>query len=255
MKKNHYIITGTSRGIGEALARQLLGDDTVLICISRNENPRLTTEAYMRGYNIRELALDLCETHRIHAAMHEVFREINEEDVNEIVLINNAGTIHPIRETGSKEANEAIIRSVNVNLTSAMLITDEFIRTTQGWNCPRKVVNLSTGAARRSVHGWSAYCSAKAALAMYSHCIVEEQAGRSNPVKVMAFAPGVVDTEMQSEIRASNPGAFPELQKFMDYKAEGKLLDPEFVAAFLVTAIHKADFGDLIDVDIRDHIG
>mgnify|MGYP000082206894 CR=1 FL=1 len=68
-------------------------------------------------------------------------------------------------------------------------------------------------------------------------------------------APGVVDTEMQSEIRAASPGAFPELQKFVDYKAEGKLLDPEFVASFLVGAIHKEDFGEVIDVDIRDHIG
>lgn len=252
MKKNVYIITGTSRGIGEAIARKLLAEGNILYCISRNSNPRLAVEAEVKGWKFNDLQLDLIQTNEVSGLMRDIFREVDEKATAQIVLINNAGVINPIREIGSNERDEAVIRNVTVNLTAAMLVTDAFVRETDGWSCPRKVLNMSTGAARRPIAGWSAYCASKAGLEMYAHSLVLEQAGKSNPVKVVSFSPGVVDTEMQQEIRHADPNEFPELNKFMDYKKEGMLLNPETVADTIIDVIGQDQFGESTLVSIRD---
>jgi benzil reductase ((S)-benzoin forming) len=151
MKRKFYIITGTSRGIGEAVARRVLGHESMVFCISRNQNPRLSVEAHVKGWKIRDIAQDLNDTSKINEMMRDVFRAIDPDEVEEIVLINNAGIIHPIRLIGEAEASEKLIRSINVNLTSAMLICDRFVRETEDWQVPRKVMNLSAGAASRTV--------------------------------------------------------------------------------------------------------
>ena len=254
MKKNYFIITGTSRGIGEALARQAMRAGDVVFCISRNENPSLRVEAMTKEFDLHEITLDLCESSKIPAAVKGIFRQFDEEEVESITLVNNAGTIHPIRQIGSQEAREAIVRNISVNLTAAMLVTEHFVHETQGWSCDRRVVNLSTGAASRAVPGWSAYCSAKAGLKMYAACLAEEQKAHPNPVKIVSFAPGVVDTQMQAEIRHSNPDAFPELTKFKDYKDQGTLISPRTVAEKLLELIRASDFGEQREIDVRDRL-
>ncbi len=252
MKKRYYIITGTSRGIGEALARRLLRPENALICISRTKNPILHSEANAKNLDLKDIELDLADTSRVSEAMRNIFRRIRPEEVEEITLINNAGTIHPIRMVGESEASDGIVNNLTVNLTAAVQITDHFVRVTDTWPCPRKVVNMSTGAATRAVHGWSAYCSAKAGLRMYAQCLTLEQDDRANPVKIVSFSPGVVNTEMQAEIRDSDPNSFPELRKFKDYESQGQLLDPYTVAKKLIEFMNSPDFGNELEVDVRD---
>lgn len=252
MKRDYYIITGTSRGIGEALAKQLLGPNNVLYCISRNQNPRLTVEALVKKWTITDIALDLTEHHRITETFRDIFRELDPDDVASITLINNAGIIHPIRRVGDTDASAKIARSVGVNLTAAMIAADAFLHETEDMDIPRKVVFLTTGAARRIVKGWSAYCASKAGLEMYVRVLAEEQAEESNPVRVVAFSPGVVDTEMQAEIRNADPEEFPELDKFKAYKENGQLLNASHVAERLIALIQDPDFGKELIVSIKD---
>lgn len=254
MKRKYYIITGTSRGIGEALAKQVLGNQNVLFCISRNQNPRLSVEAHVKHWPMLDIAIDLNDTGKINEMMRDIFRSIDPEDVQEIVLINNAGIIHPIRLIGEAEASEKIIRSVNVNLTSAMLITDRFVRETETWTMPRKILNLSSGAAQHTVEGWSAYCAAKAGLEMFSRCLVDEQRQQKNPVKVVSFAPGVVNTEMQQEIRNASPENFPELARFVDMKESGRLLEADFVATQILNLLAQPSYGEQNVMHINDFL-
>jgi benzil reductase ((S)-benzoin forming) len=251
MKRKYYIITGTSRGIGEAVAKKVLGHESMVFSISRNQNPRLSVEAHVKGWPLRDIALDLNETSKIHEMMRDIFRSIEIEDVEEITLINNAGIIHPIRLIGDAEASEKIIRSVNVNLTAAMLITDRFVRETESWDVPRKVMNLSSGAAHHTVKAWSAYCSAKAGLEMYTKCLYDEQQGLPNAVKIVSFSPGVVNTEMQ-EIRNAQPEQFPELDRFKEMKESGRLLEPSYVADQILALLASPDFGRRTVVHIND---
>ncbi len=252
MKRKHYIITGTSRGIGEAIARNVLSRGDMVFCISRNQNPRLSVEAHVKGWHLVDIALDLNETGKINEMMRDIFRAIEPDEVSEITLINNAGIIHPIRQVGASEASEKIIRSINVNLTAAMLITDRFVRETEAWSMPRKVMNLSTGAAQRTVKAWSAYCAAKAGLEMYSQCLFDEQKGLPNAVKIVSFSPGVVNTEMQEEIRNSSPDQFPELDRFKEMKDSGDLLEPTFVAERILELLDSAAYGEKGIVHIND---
>ncbi len=252
MKRKYYIITGTSRGIGEAVAKKVLGHESMVFCISRNQNPRLSVEAHVKGWHLRDIALDLNETSKINEVMRDIFRSIEPEDVEEITLINNAGIIHPIRMIGEMEASEKIIRSINVNLTSALLITDRFVRETESWNIPRKVMNLSSGAAQRTVKAWSAYCAAKAGLEMYTKCLFDEQQGLPNAVKIVSFSPGVVNTEMQEEIRNSKPEHFPELDRFKEMKESGRLLEASYVADQMLKLLASQDFGRQTVMHIND---
>jgi benzil reductase ((S)-benzoin forming) len=252
MKRKYYIITGTSRGIGEAIAKKVLSPETMVFAISRNQNPRLSVEAHVKGWPLRDIALDLNDTSKIDEMMRDIFRSIDPDDVEEIVLINNAGIIHPIRLIGDAEAAEKVIRSINVNLTAAMLITDRFVRETDDWAVPRKIMNLSSGAAQHTVKAWSAYCAAKAGLEMFTKCLYDEQQGRSNPVKIVSFSPGVVNTEMQEEIRNSQPEQFPELDRFKEMKESGRLLEPNYVADQMLKLLAAADFGRRTVLHIND---
>lgn len=252
MKRDYYIITGTSRGIGEALAKQLLGPNNSLVCISRNQNPGLGVEAYIKKWDIKDIALDLTQHDRIANTIRDVFREIDPADVASITLINNAGIIHPIRRVGDTDASAKIARSVGVNLTAAMIATDAFIHETADMDVPRKVLFMTTGAARRIVKGWSAYCAGKAGLEMYVQVLAEEQKESDNPVKLVAFSPGVVDTEMQAEIRNADPDEFPELEKFKGYKEKGQLLNADDVARTIIELIQSPGFGEELVVRIKD---
>lgn len=252
MKFDYFLITGTSRGIGEALARQLLGPENRVFCVSRNQNPGLEVEAQVKKFHLEDIALDLTELSKIRDVFREIFRGINSEEVRSISLVNNAGIIHPIREIGAVDASEQIIRAVAVNLQATMLVTDVFIRESNEWDVPRKIMNLSTGAAKRPVHGWSAYCSSKAGVDMFTRCVAEEQLGQENPLRIVAFAPGVVDTEMQIEIRNSNPDHFKEHARFVEMKAKGALLDPYVVAQKMKEVLSSPTFGDELFMDVRD---
>lgn len=251
MKKKHYLVTGSSRGIGEAIVKCLLKEEHRVFCISRNQNPRLQVEAYTKGMRIRDIAFDLTDTGRIKEVMREIFRGIQADQVEAFYLINNAGTIHPIREVGEDMGSDKVIRNLSVNLVAPMVITDLFIQMTEEFGIPRRIVNISTGAARRPVHGWSAYCSSKAGLEMFTQCLVQEQADKENPVKVVAFAPGVVDTEMQAEIRESSEESFPERAKFRDMKESGDLIAPSRVAEVILDLLDREDFGQETFLDIR----
>ena len=194
------------------------------------------------------LSLDLASFASVREAAAELNRRYDKIDI----LINNAGIIHPIRLVGEAEASEKIIRSINVNLTAAMLITDRFVRETEQWSVPRKVMNLSSGAAQRTVKAWSAYCAAKAGLEMYSKCLFDEQQGLPNPVKLVSFSPGVVNTEMQEEIRNSSPEHFPELDRFKEMKENGRLLEPAFVAERILELLDSPHYGEKCVLHINE---
>ena len=252
MKKNYYIITGTSKGIGQALAYALLDPENVLFCISRTQNPRLTYKARAVDCDVTDIELDLNDWGKIRETMHHIIREISQDEVASLNLINNAGTIHPIKHIGTTARNEEIAKNIHVNLLAPMLITEGFIGETRDWQVEKRVVHLSSGAAKYPVDAWSAYCSAKAGLDMFARCLALEEKDKQFPVKVVGFAPGVVNTEMQEEIRETNPDDFAEVSRFKGYHSNGDLISPETVAKKILETLGNEDFGKETLVSIRD---
>ncbi len=243
MRSHFYFITGTSKGIGEAIASELLSPENHVICISRTQNPRLQVQAITRKAKYSDHIFDLTNTGALPELMQDLFRNIDPDEVASLTLINNAGTIQPMKKIGGTQRTQLIENNLKVNLVAPILITEWFVRLSEEWNCSRRILNISSGAARRPISGWAPYCAAKSGLEMYTQCLLEEQSNLSNPVKVLAFAPGVVDTEMQAEIRSSNQEDFPEVEKFKGFKSDGKLISPENVAQEVIKVLNSVDFG------------
>jgi len=233
---SHYIITGTSRGIGEAIANKLLQSENTLFCASRNMNEQLVERAVSIGTKIFYFNTDLSDPNALNEFANQIWTRIIPENVKRIALINNAGMISPIGPVESNDP-EMITRHVHLNLLAPMLLTSAFLRHTAEWNIPKTILNISSGAASSPYFGWSAYCSSKAAVDMFTRTTGLEQSFAVHPTKIISIAPGIVETAMQSEIRGANQRDFRDYEKFVKLHEEGKLSAPEYVAEILVKTL------------------
>lgn len=246
----YVIVTGTSQGLGEAIATQLLEENTQLICISRGQNEKLLEKAKQKGISFTFHAIDLQDVHHLETHFETIFSSIEEKSVSSIHLINNAGTLTPIKPI-EKSESELLITNVHINLIAPMILTSSFMKHTKNWKVDKRVINISSGAGQKPYYGWGAYCTTKAGLNMFTQCIATEEAEKEYPVKTIAFAPGVVDTNMQQQIRQTEKEDFTNLDRFIALKEEGKLLSPEYVAKAVVHLLETQDFkqGGIIRID------
>jgi benzil reductase ((S)-benzoin forming) len=250
---NYYIITGTSRGLGEAIAKKLLNANNFLICISRTRNYRLIDLAQEQKCKLTYIEFDLNKVNELDSLMKGVFKEVEQKNIESIHLVNNAGTVKPVKAL-EKHTAEEIINSFNVNIVSQALITSKFIEMTATFNCEKRIINISSGAAKKSYDGWSCYCSSKAALEMLTRCVSVEQNTKQFPVKILSFDPGIIDTDMQKEIRQSKIEDFSQLERFIDYKDKGKLLTTEFVAGKVIELLQENSFPSGESIRIWDRM-
>lgn len=249
----YIIITGTSRGLGEAIARKLISPNNYLFCISRNKNNELLEAAKNSSSNLEYFEYDLCSCDGIDALADCIFRRIDKSNIDSISLINNAGTITPTKRIEKISSNE-IINSLNVNLIAPILLTSLFIKHTKNFNIEKRIINISSGAAKKPYYGWSCYCSAKSGLDLFTKSIRTEQENQDYPVKIVSFIPGVMDTNMQKEIRKCQSEDFIQLERFIAFKEEGKLLSPDFVAEKITELLSSNHFGERDVYDIKEYI-
>src|SRR5262249_40165607 len=124
-------------------------------------------------------------------------------------LINNAGVIEPIATVADSDP-AAWARNIEINLIGAYnpvrALLPRMIKAGGG-----TIVNVSSGAAVRPLEGWSAYCAAKAGLAMLTRSIALENA--SDGIRVFGFQPGTTDTDMQVTIRASGVNMISQIPR------------------------------------------
>lgn len=246
----YVIVTGTSQGLGEAIAIQLLEENTKLICISRRQNEKLIEKATQKGISFIFHSIDLQDVHNLETHFETIFSSIEEENVSSIHLINNAGTLAPMKPI-EKSESELLIANVQINLVAPMILTSSFMKHTKDWKVDKRVINISSGAGQKPYFGWGAYCTTKAGVNMFTQCVATEEAEKEHPVKTIAFAPGVVDTNMQQQIRQTKKEDFTNLERFITLKEEGKLLSPEYVAKAVVHLLETKDFeqGGIIRID------
>ena len=98
-----------------------------------------------------------------------------------------------------------------------------------------RITTISSGAAIRAVHSWSAYCVAKAGLEMWTKCLAEEY--KTHDISAISVAPGIVDTGMQEDIRNSDPNKFPSHEQFVEFFQTGALSSSDDVAKKLMPLI------------------
>ena len=250
------ILTGASRGMGLAMARQLLGPGRVLLCLSRHVNPELEHEARAEGLHRWQWGQELGDADEAVERLERWLHSLHAPSINSATLINNAGllpTIVPLQDCPADELAQAL----RVGLEAPMLLSGAFLRATQawvdaGWQGERKLLNISSGLGRRAMASQSPYCAAKAGLDHFSRCVALEQALQPHGAKVVSLAPGVIATGMQVQMRAADPQRFPDRARFVDLHQQGQLASPEQAAAQVLAWLKRPDFGQNVIADVRD---
>ncbi len=214
-------------------------------------NEALIDLAVKKDVDLDYITYDLNDTVGIDEIMSEIMTALEEEDLEAVFLVNNAGILQPVKPAEKCQIDE-LKRSINVNLLAPMVLTSEFIKHAKTWPCMKRIINISSGAANRGgVYGWSAYCTTKAGLDMFTQTVGIEQDIADNNIKVMAIAPGIIDTKMQEEIRSSTEEDFMEVERFIGFKEEGNLSAPEDVASKLLQVMKDdlfAQGGAILDI-------
>ena len=232
-------VSGASSGIGLAMARCVPLPDPRVIDISRRGAPGL-----------EHLAADLADPAgwRRAAALFE--REIPAFDGERVVFVHSAGTLEPIGFAGEVDP-EGYTRQVLLNSAAPQVMGAAFLAAARRSAARCELLMISSGAASGVYLGWSAYNAGKAALDHWVRTAGAEQERRGGRCRVLAVAPGVVETAMQAQIRSTPEEAFPERRRFVLLHEEGELRAPEAVAPEL-WALLERDLPNGAVVDLRD---
>ncbi len=133
-----------------------------------------------------------------------------------------------------------------------MQLTAVFLRATEGWPARRRVLNISSGLGRRAMASQAAYCASKAGMDHFTRCVALEEALKPHGARVCSLAPGVIDTDMQSQLRGADRTDFPDLDNFVQLKNKGQLSSPDEAASRVLAYLERPDFGMQPVADVRN---
>jgi benzil reductase ((S)-benzoin forming) len=249
--KHLTILTGASRGMGLAMAEQLCAPDAVLLCISRAIAPELEQHAARRGARLTQWAADLDEPIPVAQRLQTWLAAQDAGELSSATLINNAGIIGRMGPLDPADA-PTLARTLRVDLEAPMHLTAAFLAATRAWSGPRKILNISSGLGRRAMAGGAMYCAAKAGMDHFSRCVALDEAEHANGARIVSLAPGIIDTDMQADLRASDARRFPGRENFVRAKANGSLTSPVEAAQRILAYLARADFGKETVTDVGD---
>ena len=221
------LVTGTSTGIGAAVARELVKHGWQVLGVARRA-------AKIAG-SYEHLSLDLADVAKAAPVIDRKLGAKLAQGWARIGLVNNAavGLAGRVQDFDAGE----LARSLELNVAMPLWLMGLVIKRAKA---PVRVVNVSSGAAMRPFPGLAAYCAAKAALHMAGASVAAEDAPN---LHILSYQPGVVDTEMQLATRSRSLDEFPWGTTFRQYHAEGRLVPPERPAADIVEFL-EADGGE-----------
>ncbi len=217
------VITGGSRGIGRPAAILLAHNGAAVVAAARSiaEIEETARIIQAQGGQAAAVPVDISEWQQTRQLAQETRRRFGPADI----LVVNAGTVQPLAMTWETEPAEWA-GSISVNLIGAYYTVraflPEMVERRQG-----TIILVSSGAALHPFLGAGAYAAAKAGMNHFAHNLIAELAERDIPLQVYILQPGVVDTEMQGEIRSTTPAEFPAVERFRGYSETGVLRPPE----------------------------
>jgi len=236
---NYYFITGTSKGLGKSLTTLLLEDsNNTVIGLSRSNT--LQHKQYTHH------TIDLSNLEQVSA-----FQFPDLKDSDKIILINNAGMVGDIKHVGNIDSDK-IIACYNLNLIAPAILSNQFIAKYSTLKADKTVLNISSGAGRTPIDGWNVYCSSKAGIDMFSQVLNEEIKINKSNTTVLSLAPGIIDTEMQTEIRQSDQSGFSNIDRFINYKKDGDLTSPEITAKQVLRFLQEKGLSENVLCSVRD---
>ncbi|ORZ31625.1 putative short-chain dehydrogenase [Catenaria anguillulae PL171] len=242
-----YIVTGASRGYGLAIVKELLliSPQAHILGTARSADKLAAVQAELGGADRFDyVAGDITDESVAKAIVDKAVARWGRIDG----VVHNAGILDPMDHI-SKIPISFFRQILDVNVTSVLQLTQlalPHLRTSPlGLG---RLVLISSGAATNAYHGWTAYCTSKAALNMLAKCLAVEEP----KVVTVALRPGVLDTDMQQHIRDNGKGKLEDgtYEYFVKAHQEGSLVDPHVsghVAAQLLVKAGKELSGQFVD--------
>ena len=237
MSERLAIVTGTSSGIGKALAQRLLADGWKVFGIARRE-------ARFDGDYLHVQA-DLSDPAAVSRLGPRLEAEMAFSTFSRLALINNAATPGQKRNYG-EQSDQATFRNTAINLAAPIALMNLAVRMHPD-GAALRIVNISSGFAHHPMASLADYCASKAGLHIAGEVLAAES--HSNTA-VLSYGPGIVDTEMQQSLRSEQASDFESVDVFRAMHEEGRLASAEAViepiVAFLendaVTGFHQEQY-------------
>lgn len=252
------IITGASRGFGRALAREmprLLKPRSVLVLVARSGDELRTLQAELAESETSKASLlaelvvaDLAQMEGLESVVRKS-KEAFSEDIDHIILINNAASLGDVSRYAKSFTNMAEVDSyLSFNVSSTLCLTARILEAfPQRSGLRRTVVNISSLCALQPFCSWVLYCTGKAARDMMFRVLADEEPD----VRVLNYSPGPMNTAMQMEARSQT--ADPGIKKsFSDMFAQGQLLTCEESCAKLMKLLQEDNYTSGAHIDIYD---
>jgi benzil reductase ((S)-benzoin forming) len=231
------IVTGTSAGIGEAVARGLLARGWRVVGMARRAS-ELVHPAY------QHIMFDLARVVDEHADLERQLAPlVGDPACRRIGLVNNAAAAEGLMPVAKLEPS-MLARTHAVNVIAPMWLMGVVMRASPP-DAALRIVNVSSGAATTGFPGLAAYGSAKAALRLAGMSLASELESSSKThaarrdAAILSYEPGVVETDMQRYARSRSPQEFPWVSMFHEFAERGLLVPAERPAAEIVAFLES----------------
>lgn len=235
------IVTGHTKGLGEAIARELLERGVPVLGLARGKAVELGSDF---SRLLREVEIDLSDVAALEQLLSSGTLEEYLAGCTSALLVNNAGVVWPVGPLPEQDP-AAAVKAVSLNVAAPLALSSAVTRACDG---EVRILHISSGAGRNAYPGWAVYCATKAALDQHARAVALDAQPR---VKVCSLAPGVIDTGMQAEIRATPEQRFPMRERFVQMKQEGALSSPEAAGRKVVDYLLGERFGAKPVDDVR----
>ena len=242
-RKTKAIVTGHSRGLGAAIAEALLERGIAVLGVSRS--PDTSLQPRFPGL-FEQAAVDLVDTGALARWLEGDALRGWIADCPVSLLVSNAGTLGPVGPLPTQDP-AGIAKAVALNVAAPLMLAADFAESSVH-SADRRIVHVSSGAGRNAYPGWAVYCATKAALDHHARSVALD---RVPGLRICSLAPGVVDTGMQAEIRATPVERFPHRERFVALERDGALASPRDCARRLVEYLLDERFGAQAVADLR----
>jgi NAD(P)-dependent dehydrogenase (short-subunit alcohol dehydrogenase family) len=265
------IVTGASRGLGHAIAAQYLSEGAHVLGLSRHPSDDLAGTGAGAGVRtdrgagatadeaarLEQWPVDLANPQPVAERLEAWLAQVASggSPPARLRLIHNAALLSAPGALGDAASSDAaeLAQSLRIGLEAPVVLTAGFLRATASWNaCDRRVLFVSSGLGRRPMAGTATYCAQKAGLDHFARALALEEAARPQGARVASVAPGVIDSDMQRQLRGADLARFPERVRFDELQRSGALDSPAQAAAKVIARLERADFGEQPVTDVRE---
>lgn len=223
------VITGSSRGLGFEFARLCLESGIAVLGISRHASSALNHKLFTP----LDLDLSNLEIDAFEDSLSNWQKQYPKWTSS--WLFHSAATVDPLGSVGEISSKE-IDRCIQFGVTATAQLLNSFVRLTQNAEAAKVAALVSSGAAESTIRGAAIYCASKAAMEMYAQVVDEEQKTQRHPVEISIIRPGIFESSMQEQLRASS---ILDKEIFLQFKEQKRLKTAADVAGRIFMKLKK----------------